>query len=373
MKELYENTLITDVHTAAKVYGNTEDTAVYQDATFFVKGDKNLDSVIKDIKKLDINWRAYNLIKSSSNYPALQQSISGIYSISNKLFAGSLIFAGVVVSLLLLLWMNARKKEIAVLLSLGKSKLEIFGQFLFEMEFISIPAYAGSYFLAQYTAEKLGNNILNKVTGNIAKQIGRQSASSQLGGGAEAEGFNKTLSSLDINVLPRDTYINECIEIVDSLTKNISQILSVHSIENLNNDEEYLKINDTLEDILEKYEILANQKKITVNNYISDENIYIGKTALKIILSNLISNAIKYTDVNGVINIGIANDWLYIENTYGNNKIKDMDKIFDVKFDLNKENSNGLGLYIVSNILNNYNIEYKALQDEEFFIFKIKM
>ena len=48
----------------------------------------------------------------------------------------------------------------------------------------------------------------------------------------------------------RDIYINECIEIVDSLTKNICQILSVHSIENLNNDEEYLKINDTLEDIL---------------------------------------------------------------------------------------------------------------------------
>ncbi len=36
-QELYENTLITDVHTAAKVYGNTEDTATYQDATFFVK------------------------------------------------------------------------------------------------------------------------------------------------------------------------------------------------------------------------------------------------------------------------------------------------------------------------------------------------
>ena len=65
----------------------------------------------------------------------------------------------------------------------------------------------------------------------------------------------------------RDIYINECIEIVDSLTKNISQILSVHSIENLNNDEEYLEINDTLEDVLKKYEILAHQKKITINNY----------------------------------------------------------------------------------------------------------
>ena len=133
----------------------------------------------------------------------------------------------------------------------------------------------------------------------------------------------------------RDFYINECIEIVDSLTKNISQILSVLSIENLNNDEEYLKINDTLEDVLKKYEILAHQKKITINNYILDENVYIGKTALKIILSNLISNAVKYTDVNGVINIGMVNDWLYIENSYGNNKISNMDKIFDVKFDLN--------------------------------------
>ena len=213
------------------------------------------------------------------------------------------------------------------------------------------------------------------------QRINREDLSDEFKNVVSLEATNNTslkiiLENMKYNIgkyKERDIYINECIELVDSLTKNISQILSVHSIENLNNDEEYLKINDTLEDILKKYEILANQKKITVNNYILDENVYIGKTALKIILSNLISNAVKYTDVNGVINIGIVNDWLYIENSYGNNKISNMDKIFDVKFDLNKENSNGLGLYIVSNILNNYNIEYEALQDEEFFIFKIKI
>ena len=59
----------------------------------------------------------------------------------------------------------------------------------------------------------------------------------------------------------------------------------------------------------------------------------------------MISNAVKYTDINGVL-ILIVNDWLYIENSYGNNKISNMDKIFDVKFDLNKENSNGL-VYIL--------------------------
>ena len=46
-----------------------------------------------------------------------------------------------------------------------------------------------------------------------------------------------------------------------SLTKNISQILSVHSIENLNNDEEYLKINDTLEDILKKIWNISKSKE----------------------------------------------------------------------------------------------------------------
>lgn len=202
-QELYENTIITDIHTAAKVYGNTEDTATYQDATFFVKGNKNLDDVIKDLKKLDINWRAYNLIKSSSNFPALQKSISGIYAIANQLFAGSLIFAGIVVTLLSFLWMNARKKEIAVLLSIGMSKTKIFGQFAIELILVTIPAFIGSYFLAGYTGKILGNSILKRVTGSIAKQIAKQSTSTKLGGGAEVDGFNKTLTSLNVTINPK--------------------------------------------------------------------------------------------------------------------------------------------------------------------------
>ena len=199
-QELYENTLITDLNTAAKVYGNTEDTAVYQDATFFVKGNKKLEDVMKNLGKLDINWQEYNLIKSSSNYPALQESISGIYAIADKLFVGSLAFAGLVVALLLFLWMNARKKEIAVLLSIGISKAKIFGQFVTELLLVAIPAYLGSFFLARFAGDKIGNNILQKVTGNIADKIAKQSASTGLGGGAEVDGFNKTLTSLDINI-----------------------------------------------------------------------------------------------------------------------------------------------------------------------------
>lgn len=202
-QELYENNLITDLDTAAKVYGNTRDTAVYQDATFFVKGNKDLDRVMKNIEKLDIDWKNYVLIKSTSNYPALQQSISSMYSIANKLFIGSIIFAGVVVALLLLLWMNARKKEIAIFMSIGISRGKIFIQFVTELIMISIPAYIGSYFLASYTGQVLGNRILSKVTSDIARQISSQASSSQLGAGAEVDGFNKTLTSIDIHMEPQ--------------------------------------------------------------------------------------------------------------------------------------------------------------------------
>ena len=68
---------------------------------------------------------------------------------------------------------------------------------------------------------------LSKVTGDIAKQIARQSASSQLGGGAEAEGFNKTLSSLDINVLPKFIFY---VVIFMSLVLLVSLIISSFNI-----------------------------------------------------------------------------------------------------------------------------------------------
>ncbi|MDO4871059.1 MAG: ABC transporter permease [Candidatus Saccharibacteria bacterium] len=199
-QELYENTLVTDIHTAAKVYGNTEETAVYQDATFFVKGNKNLDQVMQELKKLNINWQQYSLIKSASNYPALQKSVAEVYSIANNLFIGSIIFAGLVVALLLFLWINARKKEIAILLSLGFSNVKIFGQFAIELAFIALPAFVGSYFLANRVGKTLGNNILQKVTGDIAKQMAKQASSTGLGGGAEVDGFTKTLTSLDVNI-----------------------------------------------------------------------------------------------------------------------------------------------------------------------------
>lgn len=153
----------------------------------------------------------------------------------------------------------------------------------------------------------------------------------------------------------RDLYIDDCIDLVDHLTKSIQQILSVYSIENLKDDEEIVCIKNELSCVLQKYDVLIHKKELRIQNDVKDETMYIGKTALNIILSNLISNAINYTYEKGMIQIGIEQDYFYIQN----------------KQDPTQPKGNGLGLYIVRNLLDNYKMKYEVIEGEDF-IFKIR-
>lgn len=153
----------------------------------------------------------------------------------------------------------------------------------------------------------------------------------------------------------RDLYIDDCIDLVDHLTKSIQQILSVYSIEYLKDDEEIVCIKNELSCVLQKYDVLIHQKELRIQNDVKDETMYIGKTALNIILSNLISNAINYTYEKGMIQIGIEQDYFYIQNKQNPTQPK----------------GNGLGLYIVRNLLDNYKMKYEVIEGEDF-IFKIR-
>ena len=154
----------------------------------------------------------------------------------------------------------------------------------------------------------------------------------------------------------RDLYIDDCIDLVDHLTKSIQQILSVYSIENLKDNEEIVCIKNELSRVLQKYDVLIHQKELRIQNDVKDETMYIGKTALNIILSNLISNAINYTHEKDTVHIGIEQGYFFIQN----------------KQDSTQPKGNGLGLYIVRNLLDNYKMKYETIEGEDF-IFKIKL
>ena len=222
-QELYEDTLISDLDTAARLYGNTVQTATYEDATFFAKGDQDLDALIEKIKALDIDWNLYDLVKSSSNYPALQKSISSMFQVADYLFIGSLVFASLLLTLLLVLWLNARRREVGILLALGLSKVQIAGQFVAELVMISIPAFLLSYGVAGLLAKGVGDTVLKNVTSGIAKQMAQESSAANLGGGAEAESFSKTLTDIHMDIQPSQLLV---IVLVGGLLLILVSILS---------------------------------------------------------------------------------------------------------------------------------------------------
>lgn len=105
----------------------------------------------KMVTKLTIDSNRLKQVQSlypSSEYviskdtKAYQSSLESIQSMKHmiQILSCSIIVCGLVVlSLVLVLWLRDRVHEIGILLSIGKSKMEIIFQFIFELVFISIP------------------------------------------------------------------------------------------------------------------------------------------------------------------------------------------------------------------------------------------
>ena len=172
----------------------------------------------------------------------------------------------------------------------------------------------------------------------------------------------------------KEKYLDVSIDIVDDLTKMIVEILSISSFQELKEKKEILKLDYEVNKILKNYKVLIKEKNITINNYLKDEEIYISRIAFEKIIVNLISNSTKYTNINGKINIGVKEGYFYIENSCKKLSEEQIEKSFELFYsEGNTKNSNGLGLYIIKNILTNYNIDYSFEKSKIGMVFKFRI
>ena len=153
---------------------------------------------------------------------------------------------------------------------------------------------------------------------------------------------------------------------------NIRRInLSAKRISEIYNDLTYLfldvnhsKVNKIinlrpiLEENIEYFKELAIRKKITLNCEIKDFEFKIDKESFTRLSNNIISNAIKYTNINGNIDI-ILKDKVFIVKDDGIGIVKNKQKdIFDRFYRATKNSGGfGIGLDIVSCVCTNYNIK----------------
>lgn len=163
-----------------------------------------------------------------------------------------------------------------------------------------------------------------------------------------------------------DIYLPKCQEAVVNLSSMVQEILDTSRLNSLNGEKELKEVDlkILIESIIEPYKIIAKSKKINMNiDYSNSLNINTDKSMLKKALSNIISNAVNYTDNGKNINIYFEKNSLIIENECKPIEQNHLEHIFEAfyraEFDRNKNTGgNGLGLYIVQQILKTLNISH---------------
>lgn len=69
------------------------------------------------------------------------------------------------------------------------------------------------------------------------------------------------------------------------------------------------------QNLVKDYALLAKERELQIDNSLTHQQAYLNPSVMKLILSNLISNAIKHSVPGGLVRIGEREGELFIENS----------------------------------------------------------
>ncbi len=158
--DISQNHVFTDFQSAQKLnsYESNNDGANSRSerassVRIFAKDAAELDSLYSKVQAALKDNKNVKLVKDANSVSDVLDSIAVVEQIV-LIMSLAIFFGGILVlSLLLLLWLRERIHEVAILLSVGKSKSEIIYQFLLELFILSIPTIIISTILSAFTTQ----------------------------------------------------------------------------------------------------------------------------------------------------------------------------------------------------------------------------
>ncbi|MGY5222759.1 ABC transporter permease, partial [Bifidobacterium adolescentis] len=136
--ELTSNTVYTDLDTTSTLYQYKAGKEIYQDATFVLAKGADVEKTMEAAKKLPVDWNNYQITRNDQYTSSMLNAARSVRSMMRGALIGVTISAVIVLSLMLLLWMNDRRQEMGVLVSLGIGKPSLIAQYLTEMILIGL-------------------------------------------------------------------------------------------------------------------------------------------------------------------------------------------------------------------------------------------
>lgn len=178
---------------------------------------------------------------------------------------------------------------------------------------------------------------------------------------AVIQNYAKALTNKNLDEETKEKYLNSLQNACKKLSDLITNILKLNKLENqrLKIDLKQFNLSESITNQILNYETLIENKNIELECDIEEDiNIISEETYLEIIWSNLISNAIKFTDNNGKISISLRklnNEIIFkikdtgcgIDSETGKNIFE---KFYQGDTSHSKE-GNGLGLALVKKVI----------------------
>lgn len=148
--------------------GVFSDKNTIEQATFFLEQPEKMEETIAEIKKMSLDWQKLELTKNAKDFEGISSSIKTMQSLLNIMTLGIILAGTIALSLILILWLRERVYEIGVLLAIGKTKLQIVGQFILELLLLNLPAtviamFIGSVLSRQLLAGLIANEEISQV------------------------------------------------------------------------------------------------------------------------------------------------------------------------------------------------------------------
>lgn len=147
----------------------------YSQLTIYVEDPVSIQNVYDKISALpELKGKTLNLSIDTDEYDVVSTPLESLQKLVNTTIVIISVVSVVILTLLLTIWIRGRKKEIGILLSIGKSKVNIILQIFTETFVVAVVAFAASIPFSNLIAEKAGAFLVSRVgagTANLNVQI----------------------------------------------------------------------------------------------------------------------------------------------------------------------------------------------------------
>lgn len=179
---------------------------------------------------------------------------------------------------------------------------------------------------------------------------------------ANIKGYVNFLDREGVSAAEKDEYItiiNQEINRLSNLTKQLLLLASLDSQEELLKKKEFI-VSDQLKEIIRSHQWHLEEKGIMVSHKLPEVSVYGDASMLYNVWENLLTNAIKYNEEDGNIDIAVVDHGTEVEVRFQDTGIgldkKTEDRIFDrfYREDTSRNRTiegTGLGLAIVASII----------------------